>query len=151
MERYEIQRPDCIKNRKRVGRGGSSGHGKTSCRGQKGQMSRSGAKHKTGFEGGQMPLQRRIPKRGFTNAVFKKEYQIINIAQLEKASESEINPDILVKMGLIRNTCVPVKVLGNGELTKKLSVVADAFSESAIEKIRKAGGDVKVREIQCAE
>lgn len=151
MERYEIQKPDCVKKRKRVGRGGSSGHGKTSCRGHKGQMARSGASRKLGFEGGQMPLQRRLPKRGFNNTIFKNEYQIVNVSQLEKLKEAVLTPEILFNTGLIRKSWAPVKVLGNGDLTKKIAVTADAFSKSAEEKIRKAGGDIKIRENVCAE
>lgn len=151
MEQYQIQKPDCIKKRKRVGIGNSSGHGKTSCRGHKGQMARSGAHHKVGFEGGQMPLQRRVPKRGFTNAIFKLEFQIVNVAQLEKLAEAAINPEILVRYGLVRKSCDPIKILGNGELTKKINITADAFSKSAEEKIRKAGGDIQLREKKCAE
>ncbi len=151
MEQYQIQKPDCIKKRKRVGIGNSSGHGKTSCRGHKGQMARSGASRKLGFEGGQMPLQRRLPKRGFTNAIFKLEYQIVNISQLEKLGESSVNPEVLVRYGLVRKSCDPIKILGNGDLTKKISITADAFSKSAEEKIRKAGGEIQLREKKCAE
>ena len=151
MEQYQIQKPDCIKKRKRIGCGNSSGHGKTSCGGHKGQKARSGASHKVGFEGGQMPLQRRVPKRGFNNSIFKVEYQIVNLSQLEKLSEATINPETLVQHGLIRKSYDLVKILGNGELTKKITIKADAFSKSAEEKIRKAGGDIQLREKVSAE
>lgn len=140
MELYKIKKPESIKRRKRVGIGPSSGHGKTSCKGHKGQMARSGAKHRAWFEGGQMPLQRRIPKRGFNN-IFKVYFQVINVSQLDKIDAAEITPELLVKLGLIDTICEPVKVLGKGEMSKGKKVVADAFSASAIEKIKKAGGE----------
>lgn len=140
MELYTLKKPASIKRKKRVGIGPSSGHGKTSCRGHKGQMARSGAKHRAWFEGGQMPLQRRIPKRGFNN-IFKVYYQIVNVSQLDKLDVSEITPEVLVKSGLIDSVCEPVKILGNGEISKGKKVIADAFSASAIEKIKKAGGE----------
>ena len=101
MERYTIKKPDSIKKKKRVGIGPSSGHGKTSCRGQKGQMSRSGSKHRAWFEGGQMPLQRRVPKRGFNN-IFKKEYQIVNISSIEKFEITKLPPKFLKRRGLLQ-------------------------------------------------
>lgn len=140
MELYTLKKPASIKRKKRVGIGPSSGHGKTSCRGHKGQMARSGAKHRSWFEGGQMPLQRRIPKRGFNN-IFKVYYQVVNVSQLDKLDTAEITPEVLVKSGLIDSVCEPVKILGNGEITKGKKVIADAFSASAIEKIKKAGGE----------
>lgn len=140
MELYTLKKPASIKRKKRVGIGPSSGHGKTSCRGHKGQMARSGAKHRAWFEGGQMPLQRRIPKRGFNN-IFKVYYQIVNVSQLDKIEVSEITPEVLVKSGLIDSVCEPVKILGNGEISKGKKITADAFSASAIEKIKKAGGE----------
>lgn len=140
MELYTLKKPASIKRKKRVGIGPSSGHGKTSCKGHKGQMARSGAKHRAWFEGGQMPLQRRIPKRGFNN-IFKVYFQIVNVSQLDKIDVAEITPEVLVKSGLIDSVCEPVKILGNGEISKGKKVVADAFSASAIEKIKKAGGE----------
>lgn len=140
MELYTLKKPASIKRKKRVGIGPSSGHGKTSCKGHKGQMARSGAKHRAWFEGGQMPLQRRIPKRGFNN-IFKVYYQIVNVSQLDKIDVSEITPEVLVKSGLIDSVCEPVKILGNGEISKGKKITADAFSASAIEKIKKAGGE----------
>jgi large subunit ribosomal protein L15 len=135
--------PGSRKTRKRIGRGPGSGHGKTSCRGHKGQNSRSGGGVKPGFEGGQMPLQRRLPKRGFTN-IFAKKYSIINVGSLDKISESTITPEVLLQEGLIKNTKDMVKILGNGEITKAVTVKAHAFSASAKEKIGKAKGTAEV-------
>jgi large subunit ribosomal protein L15 len=128
--------------RKRVGRGMGSGMGKTSTRGHKGQRSRSGSRMIRGFEGGQMPLHRRMPKRGFTN-IFRKEYSIVNLEALAALGESTINPDVLRKAGVIK-TKHPVKILGDGELKSALSVQAHKFSKSAQEKITKAGGKFEV-------
>jgi large subunit ribosomal protein L15 len=128
--------------RKRVGRGMGSGMGKTSTRGHKGQRSRSGSRMIRGFEGGQMPLHRRMPKRGFTN-VFRKEYAIVSLEKLAALGESTINPDVLRKAGIIK-TKLPVKILGDGELSAALTVSAHKFSKSAQEKITKAGGKVEV-------
>lgn len=135
--------PGSRKKRKRIGRGPGSGHGKTSCRGHKGQNSRSGGGVKPGFEGGQMPLQRRLPKRGFTN-IFQKKYSIINVGSLEKITEATITPEVLLQEGLIKNTKDMVKILGNGEITKAVTVRAHAFSTSAKEKISKAKGKAEV-------
>ena len=129
-------------NKKRVGRGMGSGMGKTSTRGHKGQRSRSGSRMIRGFEGGQMPLHRRMPKRGFTN-IFRKEYSIVSLARLAELGETTINPDVLRKAGVIK-TKHPVKILGDGELTVALTVSAHKFSKSAQEKITKAGGKVEV-------
>jgi len=128
--------------RKRVGRGMGSGMGKTSTRGHKGQRSRSGSRMMRGFEGGQMPLHRRLPKRGFTN-IFRKEYTIVNLDQLAGLGESTITPDVLRKLGVIKSKH-PVKVLGDGELKSALAVSAHKFSKSAQEKITKAGGKFEV-------
>jgi large subunit ribosomal protein L15 len=130
------------KKKKRLGRGPGSGHGKTSGKGHKGQKARSGGKVKPRFEGGQMPLQRRIPKRGFTN-IFKKIYSIANIGRLnEKFDEgSVITPDLLIQQGVIKNNKYDVKILGKGDLTKRLTIQAHAFSSSALEKIKAVGGE----------
>lgn len=128
--------------RKRVGRGMGSGMGKTSTRGHKGQRSRSGSRMIRGFEGGQMPLHRRMPKRGFTN-IFRQEYSIINLEKLASLGETTITPDVLRKAGLI-STKRPVKILGDGELSAALTVHAHKFSKSAQEKITKAGGKFEV-------
>jgi len=129
------------KKAKRVGRGPGSGHGKTSCRGHKGEMARSGAKHRAWFEGGQMPLQRRLPKRGF-HSFTRKEYQIVNVGELNRISEEKVTLEILLKNRLIRKKSEPVKILGEGTLTKALEVSAHAFSKTAEQKIQSAGGKV---------
>lgn len=141
---YLLKKPETHKDRKRVGRGTSSGHGKTSCRGTKGQHARSGSKRWAWFEGGQMPLQRRIPKRGFNN-IHKTYYQVVNVQEFEKVSSSEINPEILEENRIIRNSNDLVKILGRGELSKPVKVVADAFSAAAKEIITKAGGEAIIR------
>jgi len=129
-------------NKKRVGRGMGSGMGKTSTRGHKGQRSRSGSRMMRGFEGGQMPLHRRLPKRGFTN-IFRQEYNIVNLEKLAVLSETTINPDVLRKAGVI-STKRPVKILGDGELKSAITVHAHKFSKSAEEKIVKAGGKIEI-------
>jgi large subunit ribosomal protein L15 len=138
------------KRRKRVGRGPGSGHGKTSTRGHKGQLSRAGAKSRSWFEGGQMPLQRRIPKRGFTN-IFRKEFQIVNLSALSKvdppsaeSTKGPISLEVMREAGLIKRKNVPVKILGNGEITRPITVQASAFSKKAKEKIEAAGGKIEV-------
>jgi len=128
--------------RKRVGRGMGSGMGKTSTRGHKGQRSRSGSRMIRGFEGGQMPLHRRMPKRGFTN-IFRTEYAIVSLERLAELGETTITPEVLRKAGVIK-TKHPVKVLGDGELKKAITVHAHKFSKSAQEKITKAGGKFEV-------
>jgi large subunit ribosomal protein L15 len=129
--------------KKRVGRGPGSGHGKTSGRGEKGQKSRSGYSGKRGFEGGQMPLHRRLPKRGFTN-IFKKDYAVVNVSDLERFdSGASIDEATLRQAGLVKGSHDGVKVLGDGELSKKLTVSATKFSKSAREIIEKAGGTVQ--------
>ena len=129
-------------NRKRVGRGMGSGMGKTSTRGHKGQRSRSGSRLLRGFEGGQMPLHRRLPKRGFTN-IFRQEYSIVNLEKLAAMGETTINPEVLRQAGVIRSKR-PVKILGEGELKSAITVHAHKFSKSAQEKIVKAGGKFEV-------
>ncbi|HPW45361.1 MAG TPA: 50S ribosomal protein L15 [bacterium] len=129
---------------KRRGRGDSSGYGGTSCRGHKGQKARSGGYHKVGFEGGQMPLQRRLPKRGFTN-IFAKEYAVVNIAKLATIpSGVDIDANYLLSNGLIDKICDGVKVLGNGELKNAITVKVAAITESARQKIEAVGGKVEV-------
>ncbi|HEV2400551.1 MAG TPA: 50S ribosomal protein L15 [Candidatus Sulfotelmatobacter sp.] len=143
MNLSNIHKPKkATEKRKRVGRGMGSGMGKTSTRGHKGQRSRSGSRMIRGFEGGQMPLHRRMPKRGFTN-IFRKEYSIVSLERLAELGETTINPDVLRKAGVIK-TKHPVKVLGDGELSVALTVSAHKFSKSAQEKITKAGGKVEV-------
>lgn len=131
---------------KRVGRGRASGVGKTSGRGGKGQMARKGHKHKLGFEGGQMPLIRRIPKRGFKNAL-RREYRGVNVSLLERFEDgSEVNPAALAERGLVRGRDTAVKILGGGELNRKLAVKAHAFTRGARAKIEAAGGVCEVIE-----
>lgn len=133
------------KRRKRIGRGIGSGHGKTSGRGSKGMGQHSADRPHRMSEGGQMPLFRRIPKRGFSNARFRTEYQVVNIATLEERFEAgaQVTPEVLSEKGLIHDATRPVKILGTGELTKKLEVEATAFSASAAEKITRAGGQAR--------
>jgi large subunit ribosomal protein L15 len=129
--------------KKRVGRGPGSGHGKTSSRGEKGQKSRSGYSGKRGFEGGQMPLHRRLPKRGFTN-IFKKEYAVVNLADLERFDNgATVDEAALRQAGLVKGQNDGVKVLGNGKLSKKLTVSATKFSATAKSAIEAAGGSVQ--------
>jgi large subunit ribosomal protein L15 len=131
-------------NRKRVGRGMGSGMGKTSTRGHKGQRSRSGSRSMRGFEGGQMPLHRRLPKRGFTN-IFRVEYEMVNLEKLASLKATgEITLEVLRKAGMVRSKKALVKVLGQGELSKAVTVHAHKFSKSAQEKIEKAGGKIQV-------
>jgi large subunit ribosomal protein L15 len=126
--------------KKRVGRGPGSGHGKTSGRGEKGQKSRSGYSRMLGFEGGQMPLHRRLPKRGFTN-IFKKDYVVVNVSDLERFDNgATVDEAALRQVGLVKGQHDGVKILGTGELTKKLTVTATKFSKTAKEIIEKAGG-----------
>ena len=126
--------------KKRVGRGPASGHGKTAGRGEKGQKSRSGYSSQIGFEGGQMPLHRRLPKRGFTN-IFKQEFAVLNLSDLDKfEAGSTVDAAALRKAGVVNGKNKKIKVLGNGEISKKLTVVADAFSAAARTKIEAAGG-----------
>ena len=129
-------------NKKRVGRGMGSGIGKTSGRGHKGQRSRSGSRMMRGFEGGQMPLHRRLPKRGFTN-IFRVEYQVVNLDRLAGLGEKNITPELLVKNGVVHKNDL-IKVLGDGELKTALTVQAHKFSKSAEEKITKAGGKIEI-------
>ena len=132
------------KDRKRVGRGPGSGHGKTSCKGHKGQKARSGGPKGAGFEGGQMPLQRRIPKRGFTNN-FRVDYAIVNLDVIEKLRpEGTITLELLIDRGVIKDMKSGLKVLGNGTLQGPVTVKADAFSASATDKIQTAGGKAEV-------
>jgi large subunit ribosomal protein L15 len=132
------------KKGKRVGRGVGSGHGKTSCKGHKGQKARSGGTKGPGFEGGQMPLQRRIPKRGFKNR-FKIEYAIINLRDVNKLDGTEVlTPDNLFERGIVKDLKDGLKVLGNGEIKRPFTIKAHAFSASALAKIAAAGGKAEV-------
>ncbi|MGH9403595.1 MAG: 50S ribosomal protein L15 [Terriglobia bacterium] len=136
--------PGAHKRPKRIGFGIGSGHGKTATRGSKGQKSRSGSSIRPGFEGGQMPLQRRLPKRGFTN-IFKKRYAIVNLGDLSVFNAGEtVSPETLGERGIVKKIGDGLKILGNGELNSPLTISAHLFSKSALEKIKKAGGTAEV-------
>ncbi|HHU30380.1 MAG TPA: 50S ribosomal protein L15 [Firmicutes bacterium] len=145
MRLHELKSPaGARKTGKRLGRGIASGHGKTSGRGHKGQKARSGGGVRPGFEGGQMPLQRAVPKRGFTS-IFKKEYNEINVARLNAFAEgTEVTPVLLKKEGIIKNLKDGIKILGGGELEKALTVKAHGFTKTAVQKIESAGGKAEV-------
>ena len=146
MELHDLHpAPGAKKSRKRIGRGPGSGQGKTAGKGHKGQKSRSGYSRRYGFEGGQMPLVRRLPKRGFFN-IFKVEFQVVNLRDLDRvfADGETVSVETLVEKGLVRGGKKPVKVLGEGELTKKLTVQVQKFSASARAGIEKAGGRCEV-------
>ena len=145
MRLDELKSPqDARAANKRVGRGIGSGHGKTSTRGHKGQRARSGGGVRPGFEGGQMPLQRAVPKRGFTS-IFKKQYNEVNVGRLNVfADGAEVTPELLKQAGLIKSLKDGVRILGSGDLEKSLSVKAQGFSKTAVAKIEAAGGKVEV-------
>ncbi|MDF2948396.1 MAG: ribosomal protein [Sedimentibacter sp.] len=145
MKLHELKpNPGSSKNRKRLGRGTATGQGKTAGRGMNGQKSRSGGGVRPGFEGGQMPLYRRLPKRGFTN-IFGTQFAEINVEVLNQFEDgAEITPELLKSEGIVKKQLDGVKVLGNGELAKKLTVKAHKFSKSAVEKIEAAGGKAEV-------
>ncbi|WP_127532412.1 50S ribosomal protein L15 [Paenibacillus kobensis] len=145
MKLHELQPAEgSRKERKRVGRGIGSGNGKTAARGHKGQNARSGGGVRPGFEGGQNPLYRRLPKRGFNNP-FRKEYAIVNIEELNSfAAGTEVTPEFLLEKGIVKNPQSGIKVLGNGEIKVQLTVKANKFSQSAVEKIQAAGGKTEV-------
>ena len=146
MKLHELRPSEgAFKTSKRLGRETGSGLGKTSGKGHKGQNARSGGGVRPGFEGGQLPLFRRLPKRGFSNAMFKVEYATINVSDLEKFEDGAVvTPELLKEMGILKKQLAGVKVLGNGELTKKLTVKAHKFSSSAVEKIEAIGGKAEV-------
>mgnify|MGYP002515670976 FL=1 len=146
MKLHELRPSEgAFKTSKRLGRGTGSGLGKTSGKGHKGQNARSGGGVRPGFEGGQLPLFRRLPKRGFSNAMFKVEYATINVSDLEKFEDGAVvTPELLKEMGILKKQLAGVKVLGNGNLTKKLTVKASKFSASAVEKIEAIGGKAEV-------
>ena len=125
---------------KRIGRGNGSGQGGTAGKGHKGYQSRSGTKNRFHFEGGQTPLMRRLPKRGFSNYGFRKEIQIVNLDKIVSLELEKVDTEILYEKGIINTTNIPVKILGNGEIIKPVEIQADMFSKSAIEKLEKAGG-----------
>ena len=139
--------PGSRKKPKRLGQGVGSGKGKTAGKGHKGQRARSGAKRgrRIDFEGGQNPMHRRLPKIGFSNQIFRKTYQIVNLASIDaRGLEGEIGPEELVSAGLVKKKSVPIKILGNGDLHRKISIKAHKFSRAAREKIDQAGGKVEV-------
>ena len=146
MKLHELERNrEAKQERRRVGRGMGSGLGKTSGRGEKGQKARSGASIPAQFEGGQLPLYRRLPKRGFSNAQFKIKYAVINVSDLNKFDDGAVvTPEILHEAGLLKNQLDGVKVLGNGTLEKKLTIKANKFSREAINKIEKSGSTIEV-------
>ena len=133
-----------IKKSKRVGRGNGSGLGRTSGRGHKGAGQRSGFKHRYWFEGGQMPLYRRVPMRGFNNSNFQKSYETVNLSNISKIKAKNIDSEVLFKNGLISSLFAAVKILGNGDIDKAYNITASSFSESAVKKIEEAGGKVIV-------
>lgn len=145
MKLHELRAvPGATKNPKRKGRGTATGQGKTAGRGMNGQNSRSGGGVRPGFEGGQMPLYRRIPKRGFTN-IWRKEYEIVNVETLNKFEDGTvITPELLIAEGIVKQVKDGVKILGNGDLKKNLTVQAQKFTKSALEKIEAAGGKAQV-------
>ena len=146
MKLHELERNIGAKqSKKRVGRGPGSGLGKTSGKGQKGQKARSGASINPVFEGGQLPLYRRLPKRGFSNYLFKTEYAVINVSELNKFDNGTVvTPALLKEKGIIKKQLKGVKVLGNGKLEKKLTIQANKFSTSALEKIKESGSKAEV-------
>lgn len=145
MKLHELKpNPGSVKKKKRLGRGTASGQGKTAGRGMNGQGSRSGGGTRPGFEGGNMPLYRRLPKRGFTN-IFGTQYAELNVEELNQFEDgAEITPEVLKSEGILKKQLDGVKILGNGELEKKLTVKAHKFSKSAVEKIEAAGGKAEV-------
>jgi large subunit ribosomal protein L15 len=150
MNLSSLRPPKGQKHKKqRIGQGMGSGRGKYSGKGAKGQKSISGYSKMRGFEGGQMPLHRRLPKRGFTN-IFRKEYAIVNVGQLEHLEGDSFTPESLVKAGVLKKMESGLKILGNGELTRKIAVKAHLFSKSALDKIQKAGGTVETIEAASA-
>lgn len=144
MRLHNLPKSGGFKSRKRIGRGEGGGRGKTSGRGHKGQRSRAGFSQRPGFESGHIPLYRKLPKRGFSNAQFRTDYAIVNVSDLERVDGDTADHEALVKAGLLRNSDKLIKILGEGELSKKLSVTAHKFSSSAKEKIEAAGGSVNV-------
>ena len=146
MRLHNLIKSSGRKDRKRVGRGEGSGRGKTSGRGHKGQRARAGFGLRPGFESGHVPLYRKLPKRGFSNFRFRTEYTIVNVGDLERVDGDSVDRESLVRAGLVRSNSKLIKILGEGELSKALSVRADKFSGSAKEKIEKAGGSVIVNE-----
>ena len=134
-----------VKDTKRRGRGHGTGLGRTGGRGEKGYHSRSGSKQLSWFEGGQMPLQRRLPRRGFSNSMFKKSFQVVNLTAIEKLKDKDIDGQVMQDNGLVRSALQPIKILANGDISRKVNVTASAFSATAKEKIEKSGGSVTIQ------
>ena len=132
-------------SKKRPGRGNGSGLGRTAGRGEKGYHARSGSKNRSWFEGGQMPIHRRLPKRGFSNSLFRKTYQVVNIQDINKLGLETVDAQILQEKGLVRSALQPIKILGDGNIENSVKVTASCFSKSAKEKIEQAGGSVEVQ------
>ena len=132
-------------SKKRPGRGNGSGLGRTAGRGEKGYHARSGSKNRSWFEGGQMPIHRRLPKRGFSNSLFRKTYQVVNIQAINELGLETVDAQILQEKGLVRSALQPIKILGDGNIENSVKVTASCFSKSAKEKIEKAGGSVEVQ------
>ena len=132
-------------SKKRPGRGNGSGLGRTAGRGEKGYHARSGSKNRSWFEGGQMPIHRRLPKRGFSNTLFRKTYQVVNIQAINELGLETVDAQILQEKGLVRSSLQPIKILGDGNIESSVKVRASCFSKSAIEKIEQAGGSVEVQ------
>jgi len=133
------------KSKKRSGRGHGSGLGRTAGRGEKGYHARSGSKNRSWFEGGQMPIHRRLPKRGFSNSLFRKTYQVVNIQAINELGLETVDAQILQEKGLVRSSLQPIKILGDGNIESSVKVTASCFSKSAKEKIEQAGGSVEVQ------
>ena len=134
-----------VKDTKRRGRGHGTGLGRTGGRGETGYHSRSGSKQLSWFEGGQMPLQRRLPRRGFSNSMFKKSFQVVNLTAIEKLKDKDIDGQVMQDNGLVRSALQPIKILANGDISRKVNITASAFSATAKEKIEKAGGSVTIQ------
>ena len=132
-------------SKKRPGRGNGSGLGRTAGRGEKGYHARSGSKNRSWFEGGQMPIHRRLPKRGFSNSLFRKTYQVVNLQAINELGLETVDAQILQEKGLVRSALQPIKILGDGNIESSIKITASCFSKSAKEKIEKAGGSVKVQ------
>ena len=138
-------RKGATQNKKRPGRGNGSGLGRTAGRGEKGYHARSGSKNRSWFEGGQMPIHRRLPKRGFSNSLFRKTYQVVNIQAINELGLETVDAQILQEKGLVRSALQPIKILGDGNIESSVKVTASCFSKSAKEKIEQAGGSVEVQ------
>ena len=132
-------------SKKRPGRGNGSGLGRTAGRGEKGYHARSGSKNRSWFEGGQMPIHRRLPKRGFSNSLFRKTYQVVNLQAINELGLETVDAQILQEKGLVRSALQPIKILGDGNIESSIKITASCFSKSAKEKIEKAGGSVEVQ------